>query len=241
MEELRLIVGDNIYILTHDLILKSKFLSEIFSGKYKETNEVNLHLESELEEAFDYIYNKLINERYHIGVNIKTFMNIIFLADYMYIDEIINNFARIILEGSILIENLLNYHYIYEHITKINESVALLIIKTNYDYNKLPDWVMDIFNKYETKHLIYDVIEPVILIKLEPITLDFTNDSNPIYKHQTKQKFKASNGNFDVYIDNRFCGNYIYAYDVKKISTLNAIEILNIVNIKGLRKYLPIE
>lgn len=167
-DSVNIIAFDITYELHKSLIIKSTFISNTFSGRYKETDELNLNFDISLKPAFDYIYNKLLNDKYDQNIDTETFINIIFIADYLGINNILNNCKQTIVNGNISIEDLIKYHDIYWYITEINDAAAMLIISKNNKYEDLPGWVQQVFDKYETKEQLKDVSTSV-LIRLSKI------------------------------------------------------------------------
>ena len=167
------------YPLLLEFLPKSKLLDAIFSGKYLETNLVDLNLDPSFEDAFNWIYSRLISkEPWFQGRTFpaNSFSELLQLADYLQIEDILDELRKYVLSGQVPIDILIQTYPEYSNFPALKNAALYTIIRSNTYYNNLPKFAQEYLDSQLTTNYPDDT---VILAKLYPITnqhIELPND-----------------------------------------------------------------
>lgn len=147
------------YPLPLSAVKRSKTFSQIFSGKYAERNRTELNFDPLLQPAWDLVYDYLLTPR--TGKSWASFRllhpdllwDLFQIGEYLQIDDLIDDFRKLIINGNIPVSDLVKYHDRYRDDSALNQAAAVAIIRGNNQFSQLPRWVQEIFSTYQTRTL----------------------------------------------------------------------------------------
>lgn len=163
-DEIPIYSFDKVYLLPRNLIIASRFLTNSFSGRFREQNSIDLNLDDDLKPAFEWIYKRWLEgtvqdgteqqgRQYHLRWTYKVvapptgeFANTILLVDYLNMPAVLDDLRRFVIHGDISSDELIES---YELIDGNQDALALksavihqVVIQGRY-FDELPIWAQD--------------------------------------------------------------------------------------------------
>ncbi|SHO33535.1 Hypothetical protein BQ3484_467 [Cedratvirus A11] len=141
--EFTLEVFDRGYVLPPSAVQRSKFLTSLFSGKYREEQHVELNLDQSLQPAFEIVYDYLLNQRLdHRSIlsNRELFQDVFFLASYLNIPSLVITLAS---ESQNFDEETLTSFMEFLEEPEVRNVLFRYHVSVHRYFAELPEWVQE--------------------------------------------------------------------------------------------------
>lgn len=163
------------YPIPEENVSLSAVLAQMFSGRYKERNEVELNLDPELAAAWNVVYSELIQPGSSTlqGLSSDTVWDVFQLVEYLGVDYVFVEVADAFRQGIVPERELLQAYPRYSFYPELVDAAAEFIIRNHQQWNELPEWVRRVFEKYKTISPSELPSRGLFLARVRP--LDYTN------------------------------------------------------------------
>lgn len=133
---------------------QSRMLTAMLSGRFRESNRVELNFDPLLQPAWELVYRQLLGLPTDLeSQSPDVLWDFYHIAEYLQIPDLIGDFRQLILDGVIPVDQLIEYYDRYRQDPKLVDAAALTILAAHHRFEDLPDWLQQLFPAYETTQL----------------------------------------------------------------------------------------